>query len=174
MHFMPPTTSRSFQISVSKTPWIRQFWAWLFGQVNTNAPGSTVESALPKSYVCVYYMWCVWCLMCPCQVCTLLQLSCWAQGLLSMTLCPMDKPCFIWPSRDRTARAPSSFLSIRQTSMLGNAWDIIFFTVSFHSVHIESTILPYLIFIYIFSPLQGPRRDKQHYSWPSVTSCHWW
>lgn len=33
----------------------------------------------------------------------------------------------------------------------------------------------FFLCLYIcFSQLQGLRRDKQHYSWPSVTSCHWW
>lgn len=32
----------------------------------------------------------------------------------------------------------------------------------------------FTVFCIFISLLQGPRRDKQHYSWPSVTSCHWW
>lgn len=35
MHSMPPTTSRSFQTSVLKTLWTRQYWAWPCGQVHS-------------------------------------------------------------------------------------------------------------------------------------------
>lgn len=33
MHFMPPTTCRSFQTSVSKMPWTRRSLVWLCGPV---------------------------------------------------------------------------------------------------------------------------------------------
>ena len=73
MHFMPPTTSRSFQTSASKTQWNRQCWDWLSGQVHSMTPPqgysfTTLHSALSKSYmksitlvICVYDVWHVQC-----------------------------------------------------------------------------------------------------------------
>lgn len=61
MHFMPPTTSRSFQTSVSRTPWTRQCWAWPSGQVHITAPPrgrcNTVHSALSRLCVAMSNMY---------------------------------------------------------------------------------------------------------------------
>lgn len=94
-----------------------------------------------------------------------------------MTLCPVDKLCCTWPSKGRTARAHSSFLNTRQTLMLGNDTEMCNFNV-FQQITKYFSFSFRLFLLQLFSlwvpQLPGPRRDKQHCSWPSVTSCLWW